>query len=429
MSAPTENSNTPGAGVLSIALIGPDQERRKVVANALALCQARASRDGKRSGGSGGQSSAAGAKGHVSFGGVTVREFSAYPADLNDLPRVLEHHFDIVIVDLESDPEYALVLVENICAASAATVMVYAEKADLQMAVRVMRAGAREFLTFPLSPDDLDGALSRVSVRRPASNQPAEKTIGDLCVFLGAKGGCGVTTLASNFALLMAQESGQSTLLIDFGLPLGDVAINLGMTAEYSTANALQDYTRLDANFLAGLLAKHSSGLNVLAAPSEFGQSKPITIEAVDKLISVARQNFDHVVVDAGSRLDFKGSALLDESATLYLVAQVGVSELRNANRLISQFFSARGRKLQIVLNRYIPGALGLDEKNIAKALTKPVQWRIPDDYADARRTQNTATPIALGDTPISQAIRQMARTACGLPDLEKKKRRFSFLS
>jgi pilus assembly protein CpaE len=167
----------------------------------------------------------------------------------------------------------------------------------------------------------------------------------------------------------------------------------------------------------------------VLAAPSEFGQSKPITIEAVDKLISVARQNFDHVVVDAGSRLDFKGSALLDESATLYLVAQVGVSELRNANRLISQFFSARGRKLQIVLNRYIPGALGLDEKNIAKALTKPVQWRIPDDYADARRTQNTATPIALGDTPISQAIRQMARTACGLPDLEKKKRRFSFLS
>ena len=86
-------------------------------------------------------------------------------------------------------------------------------------------------------------------------------------VFLGAKGGCGVTTIASNFALALAQESGQNTLLIDFGLPLGDAAINLGMAAEYSTANALQDSNRLDANFLSGLLAKHSSGLNVLAAP------------------------------------------------------------------------------------------------------------------------------------------------------------------
>jgi len=428
MSVPSENSTASGAGALSIALIGPDQQRRKVVASALAGCQARVARDPKRSGGAAGSSSPAGVKGQPSFSSVVVREFSSYPVDLKDLPRMLEQNFDIVIVDLDSDPEYALGLVENICAASAATVMVYAEKADLQIAVRVMRAGAREFLTFPLSPDDLDGALARVSIRRPATHL-AEKTTGSLSVFLGVKGGSGVTTLAANFALLVAQESGQSTLLIDFGLPLGDVAINLGMTAEYSTANALQDYTRLDANFLSGLLAKHSSGLYLLAAPSEFNQSKAISTDAVDRLIAVARQNYDHVIVDAGSRLDFKGSALLDDSATLYLVTQVGVSELRNANRLISQFFSNRGRKLQIVLNRYVPGALGLDEKNIAKALTKPVQWRIPDDYADARRTQNTATPIALGDSPISQAIRHMARTACGLPDLQKKKRRFSFLS
>ncbi len=99
-----------------------------------------------------------------------------------------------------------------------------------------------------------------------------QKATGSLFVFLGAKGGCGVTTIASNFALALAQESGQNTLLIDFGLPLGDAAINLGMATEYSTANALQDFNRLDANFLSGLLAKHSSGLNVLAAPSEFIQ-------------------------------------------------------------------------------------------------------------------------------------------------------------
>ena len=83
-------------------------------------------------------------------------------------------------------------------------------------------------------------------------------------VFLGAKGGCGVTTLASNFALALSEESDSNTLLIDLGLPLGDAAINLGIVTEYPVATALQDADRLDANMLSTLVVKHSSGLSVL---------------------------------------------------------------------------------------------------------------------------------------------------------------------
>jgi pilus assembly protein CpaE len=163
----------------------------------------------------------------------------------------------------------------------------------------------------------------------------------------------------------------------------------------------------------------------VLPAPGEFS---PVLAsnEAIDRLLSVARQSFDFVVVDAGSRVDLRGTSLFDESASLYLIAQVGVSELRNANRMISQFFSARDRKLQVVLNRYAPQSLLFDEKQIAKALTRPAVWKIPDDYATARRTQNTAHPVALQDSPISRVIRQMARTACGLPATPEKKKGFS---
>jgi pilus assembly protein CpaE len=328
---------------------------------------------------------------------------------------------------MDTDPDYAFKIVQRLSASSSSTVMVYSEQTDLQLAVRFMRAGAREFLTLPVAPADVAGALARVSIRRPASRL-AESRVGNLFVFLGAKGGCGVTTLASNFALSLAQESERSTLLIDFGLPLGDVAINLGMAAEYSTANALQDSSRLDANFLSGLLAKHNSGLFVLAAPSELS---PIQApkDAIDKLLAVARQNFDYVVVDAGSRLDLMGSSLFEESAFIYLVAQVGVSELRNANRFISQFFPTRDRNLQIVLNRYVPQSLGLDQKQIDKALTRPAQWTIPDDYATARRTGNTAKLLALEDSPVSRTIREMARAACGLPAIKEKKKRFSFFS
>jgi pilus assembly protein CpaE len=120
-----------------------------------------------------------------------------------------------------------------------------------------------------------------------------------------------------------------------------------------------------------------------------------------------------------------RSTALFDESASIYLVTQVGVSELRNSNRLISQFLATRGRRLQIVLNRYTPHALLFDDLQIAKALTKPADWKIPDDYATARRTRNTATPLAFKDSPISRMIRRMARTACGLPAKPEKTKGF----
>jgi pilus assembly protein CpaE len=384
------------AEAMSIVLIGPDEVRRKAVAKALDISP-----------------------------GAEIKEISTYPADLDDLPRLLLPLPDVVIVDLDADPEYALDIVENICAFASTTVMVYSQKADLKMAVRCMRAGAREFLNLPIVLGDIAGALARVSIRRPGARRIRRNT-GKVCVFLGAKGGCGVTTLAANFAVALAQESGQRILLIDLGLPLGDAAINLGVVPEYSTAHAFREAARLDSRFLASLLTLHNSELSILAAPGEFSDAEP-TIEGVNKLLEVARQSFDFVVVDVGSRMDLKNSNLFDVSSVIYLVAQVGVSELRNANRMITQYFGTRGRRLQIVLNRYLPQSLLFNEEHITKALTRPAQWRIPDDYATARRTQSMATPIVLQDVPIATAIRQMARKACGLPLLEEKKRGFSF--
>ena len=68
---------------------------------------------------------------------------------------MLEQHHDVIIIDLDSDPEYALELVESIGANGAATVMVYSAKSDPDLLVRCMRAGAREFLTLPFRPQAL----------------------------------------------------------------------------------------------------------------------------------------------------------------------------------------------------------------------------------------------------------------------------------
>ena len=411
MPSPPQTSGASGATHLSVALIGPDAGRRQHVAEALSP-QPEPPADPR---------SPEPAAGNTTF----IREFSAYPADPDSLAKILEQDYDVIILDLDSDSELALGVVRSIATESATTVMVYSAKSDVDLVVRSMRAGAREFLNLPVSTGAMAEALGRVSVQRPTGARPMKRPgARKLFVFLGCKGGCGVTTIASNFAVCMAQESGQSTVLIDLGVPLGDTAIQLGVVPTFSTANALEDPTRLDTSFLTSLVVKHSSGLNVLAAPNDFPPNLP-TNAGIDRLISLSRQVFDYVIVDAGSRVDLKGSAVFDDAALIYLVTQVGISTLRNANRMIVQLLGKRVNPIQVVLNRYTTRSLGFDEDHIAKALTMPPHWRVPDDYAAAQRCQNTATAIAMEDSPISRAIRQMARAACGVREDNEKKRLF----
>jgi pilus assembly protein CpaE len=382
-----------GSGMLSIGLIGPAQQRREPIVAALA-----------------------------SLHGAATREFSTYP-DLDDVPRLLESGFDVVIVELDSNPEHALDLVESICSSSSVTVMVYSEQVQPEMLVRCMRAGAREFLTHPVTSSSIAEAMVRASVRRPAV-QPVKKTAGKLLVFAGVKGGSGVTTVASNFALSLAQESNHRTVLIDLNLPLGDAALGLGLTPMYSTANALLNFSRLDGNYLSTLLTKHSSGLSVLAAPDKY-TTVQVTEEALDRVLQVARQDFDYVVVDAGSRFDAAAKSLFAAGSSVYLVLQIGVSELRNANRLISELLRTSGAKIEVVLNRFTSRTLSIDESAIEKALTMPVTWKVPGDYPAARNAQNTATPLVLEDSPIARVIRQMTKAASGMNDAPEKKKRF----
>ena len=368
---------------LSIALIGPNLDRRSSALMALNSC-----------------------------GGNEVCEFASYPPALEDVPKMLEENYDAVIVELDSNPEYALELVESIGANGRATVMVYSDNADSELLMRCMRAGAREFLTYPFSAELVAEALVRATARRPVAVSTANAA-GKLLVVMGAKGGAGTTMLATNLAVALAQEKNQKTLLIDLDLPLGDAALNLGVMSEFSTIDALNAAERLDARFLSQLLVKHSSGVWLLAAPGRFVQYHAEEW-AVEKLVQVARQEFDNVVLDMGSKLDLMGSTAYREATTVYLVTQASIQELRNSNRLIAQFFSGPSSKLEIVINRFESRALGVSEDHINKALTKPAQWKIPNDYASVRKMQIHATPLVLEDSAITRQIKKMAKAITG---------------
>jgi Flp pilus assembly CpaE family ATPase len=384
---------------LSVAVIGPNEHQRWALINAIVKCQV-----------------------------TNVREFSSYPTSIEDAPRLLEQVFDVIIIDLDGDTEFALDLVDSISVNDAATVMVYSAKSDPNLVVRCMRAGAREYLTAPYDEDTIAEALVRAAAARRPGEQSPQKKSGKLLVFLGAKGGSGVTTIACSFSIALAQDASESTLLIDLALPMGDAALNLGIAAEYSTDDALGNSEQLDVGTLRGLVVKHQSGISVLAAPSKVPEVDA-SRDTIDKLISVARQAFDNVVVDVGSRLDLMDTSLFKEASTIFLVTQAGISELRNSNRVISRFFSGIGPNLEVVINRFQSGSPGVTEDVIDKAIERPVRWKLPDDYAATREIQNTATAFASSNSVIGRMILEMASSVTGRPVPEEKKKGLSFRS
>jgi Flp pilus assembly CpaE family ATPase len=171
-------------------------------------------------------------------------------------------------------------------------------------------------------------------------------------------------------------------------------------------------------------MVEHTSNLAILAAPSTHTQVE-VKKGATERLLTVARRNFDEVVVDAGSHWSWMDDALFEQAKTIYLVTQVGISELRNANRVITGGLSAYGEKLEIILNRHEPINALVEDDVIKSALTKSATWRVPSDYMTIRDMQTLAKPLVLTDKPIAQSIQVMAQKALGIQpqQLTKPKR------
>ena len=393
MSTSMRDTESLSMSALSVLLISPDDDRRQALAKALAGPQA-----------------------------VIAGERSNYP-QVDELPDLIKADYDVVLVDLDSNVEQALDVVESLCSReNSTTVMVHSGRLDTELLVRCMRAGAREFLTEPLVPNVIAEALVRASVRRDELRRHKVKA-GKLLVFVGAKGGSGVTTVASNFAVALAKHG--KVALIDLDLQLGDAALTLGLSAKFTALDALDNVQRLDSDFLAGLMAKHTSGLMVLSAPDTIPALQP-TKDGMERLLQVAREDFAYVVVDAGSHSIDMYEALFQQATTVYLISQVSIADLRNANRFVSRYFSGPdGEKLEIVLNRHVTRNLEIDETAISKALTRPPKWRVPNDFAAARTAQNSGVSLASGKSPVARVLAEMAAVASGQPSAPEKKKKF----
>ncbi len=349
-----------------------------------------------------------------------ARECIVYP-DARALQELMTLHCDVCIVDLDAHVERALELIEAICSHDATvTVMASSASSDSGLLIRAMRAGAREFLQGPIVTGSIADAVARALARREKSQQAVA---GKVFMFAGAKGGSGVTTVATNFAIALTKEDVGRVVIVDMDLQLGEVALGLGLTPQFSILDALKNEERLDVDFLATLLIRHTSGLSVLASPEQY---TPFTLvpSGIQRLFQILRRQFAYIVVDAGTAAGAAADTLLDLADEVYLVTEVSIPALRNARRMLSFMAERRNNShVEVILNRFNAREFEIDENSATKALARPVDWKVPNDFPSVRTAENTGVPLAMKDSPISRVMHKMAIHAAGRPQQAEAKK------
>jgi pilus assembly protein CpaE len=277
-----------------------------------------------------------------------------------------------------------------------------------------MRAGANEFFTWPLTDAPFQEMLQRVAGRRQSTGAqpPAVTTL----TFVGAKGGAGTTTLAVNCAVELARLSKRPTVIVDLKPGLGEVSLFLGVRSRYSLLDALDNLHRLDGEFMRELVAKHKSGLEILAGSDQFDRPAPADATALDEVFRLLARQYEYIVVDAGCHVNACATAAMYASDSICLVANPDVPSVRNAQRLLDrvQQLGLASSRVRLLLNRAAE-PYPIPPPQIESALGHPIAHMFPSDYRTVSAALNSGVPIALSGG--SEVAAQFDRFTRGILD------------
>jgi pilus assembly protein CpaE len=224
------------------------------------------------------------------------------------------------------------------------------------------------------------------------------------------KGGVGKTTTSVNLAAGLA-SAGKRVLLIDLDLQFGDAAIMLGVDPQRTMHDLVLAPGDLDTGKLAAYTTRHRSGLDVLAAPMLPEHAELVTEAKVLKLVEVARESYDLVVIDTSPFFYGPMLALLESTDELLLLCGLDVPTLKNV-RLSLRTLELLGFPLartNLVLNR-VSADVGLSKEDVEQALGISVAFEIPNDPVVAPAVNRGTVPsLHDGESGFAQAVAHIA--------------------
>ena len=271
---------------------------------------------------------------------------------LQDLER---HPHAGLIVDISGDPEGSIKAIEKVKQAAPDLFIIVSNfSADGETVIQCMRAGANEFLLQPIKRSEFRDAMGRLE-RAPRHGAAGVSKLGRIYTFIGTKGGVGTTTMAVNFAGVLAQRK-VSTVAIDLDWTGNDVAMQLGASPQYTLMEVGENLERLDQALFEGFVTRDPLGFFLVGPPDVLEQHGHFSDHQLREFATFLVEKYDAIVVDGGRNISNDlVLAAAQVSAAVFLVIDQEFPSIRNAQRYIS-FLMRMGfnqDQIRVVVNRY----------------------------------------------------------------------------
>jgi pilus assembly protein CpaE len=311
-----------------------------------------------------------------------------------------------------TEPRY-IEEVEKLCLAlPGAAIVALHPQAQPELLLSLMRAGVREVITDSAS-ETLQQVIERAQLR---TKGPSISNQGRVFGFVSSKGGDGSSCIAANLAFALAQVPDTRVLAVDLSLPFGDLDMYLtGNNHLQDLADISSQSERLDQSLLDSMVQHLSSTLDLIPSPATFEKIVHIEPERVSRLIHLAANFYNFILVDLGSSFDQLGIWVLEHLDELCIVSTPSLPSLRRAGQLLklSNEFEKPVSHIEIILNRADTSAR-LSGTEIENIIGRPIDKRLPSDFEAVQGSLLTGQPL-LQAAPKSRLSRTIIEWASHL--------------
>jgi pilus assembly protein CpaE len=292
------------------------------------------------------------------------------------------------------------------------TVVVIGDRNDVGLYRDLINAGISDYIVKPLTQTLAQSAIDNLlGVNKPVARSPLSQKQGQVVTVMGARGGVGTSTVATNLAWHLANKENRRVALVDLDLYYGSCALMLDIRASGGLREALENPQRVDELFLDRSMLRCGDKLHVLA--SEEGLDVKLTTDpaALTPLMTLLRKQFHYVIVDAPRwQRELMYTAAI-QSNTAIIVLDQTAHAIRDAIRLRQYTETSElAHRTVLVLNRVgEQGAGGIDQKNLSETLGSGIQVMIPFHPKSAIEAANAGAPVSSLRSPIATAIATLA--------------------
>jgi pilus assembly protein CpaE len=289
------------------------------------------------------------------------------------------------------------------------------------LALQMIQEGAEDYLVKSnCDAEALARAVRRAVVRRKsqASGAHASSASGRVLSVVGAKGGCGATTVACTLAAELHLQTVQNVLLADLDPSGGLGPFLLGVDCKYSMRDAVGNLQRLDLNCWESLVAKGDpAGVEVIASGTL--DQPEIESGSLREVLAFTRTLYPWSVLDLG-RLSRQSLGLLGSESEVLLVTASTIPALYTAKRTVESLrvSGIDSDHIRLIVNHTAEKPM-LSGDTLNQMFGVPVYATVPSDTLELHQAC-VQKRLPGPHSALRKAIAGLARKITGLPEQRK---------